>query len=94
MCDPPRTAVSRTGNPNTPRAFGLSRPRCETGHPTSPSSLFWEKKIGENNIWVGTQGGSHRLTQRSLTPVESIGFVVGVEITKRNLRSGPGQRTD
>jgi signal transduction histidine kinase/ligand-binding sensor domain-containing protein len=35
----------------------------------------------ENNIWVGTTGGLHRLTQRSLTPVESIGFVVAVERT-------------
>jgi signal transduction histidine kinase/ligand-binding sensor domain-containing protein len=35
----------------------------------------------ENNIWVGTTGGLHRLTERPLTPIENIGFVVAVERT-------------
>ena len=33
----------------------------------------------DGNIWVGTTGGLHRLTQRKLTPVEDVGFVVAIE---------------
>jgi signal transduction histidine kinase/ligand-binding sensor domain-containing protein len=33
----------------------------------------------DDNIWVGTNGGLHRLTPRKLTPVEGVGFAVAVE---------------
>lgn len=32
----------------------------------------------EGNIWVGTTGGLNRLTERTLTPIENVGFVVDV----------------
>src|SRR5262249_54210933 len=28
----------------------------------------------DGNIWVGTSGGLHRLTQRKLTPIEDLGY--------------------
>jgi signal transduction histidine kinase/ligand-binding sensor domain-containing protein len=33
----------------------------------------------DGNIWVGTSGGLHRLTQRKLTPIEDLGYAIAVE---------------
>jgi signal transduction histidine kinase/ligand-binding sensor domain-containing protein len=33
----------------------------------------------DGNIWVGTTGGLHRLTERKLTPIEDVEFVVAIE---------------
>jgi signal transduction histidine kinase/ligand-binding sensor domain-containing protein len=33
----------------------------------------------DGNIWIGTTGGLHRLTQHMLTPLDNVGFVVSVE---------------
>ena len=31
---------------------------------------------GDGNIWIGTTGGLHRLTERVLRPIENVGFVL------------------
>jgi ligand-binding sensor domain-containing protein/two-component sensor histidine kinase len=34
----------------------------------------------DGNIWFGTTGGLHRLTERALTPLDNLGFVVAIEM--------------
>jgi signal transduction histidine kinase/ligand-binding sensor domain-containing protein len=60
----------------TPR---IERTALKTGLSSDSVQSLMEDRDG--NIWVGTTGGLHRLTERKLTPIENVGFVVAVEPT-------------
>lgn len=57
----------------------IERTGLRTGLSSDAVQSVLEDRDG--NIWVGTTGGLHRFTQRKLTPIEDVGFVVAVEST-------------
>jgi len=57
-------------------APAVERTALRTGLSSDSVQSLLEDRDG--NIWVGTTGGLHRLTERPLTPVENVGFVVDV----------------
>jgi signal transduction histidine kinase/ligand-binding sensor domain-containing protein len=61
-------------SPGTPR---IERANLRTGLSSDSVQSVLEDRDG--NIWIGTTGGLHRLQERSLTPVENLGFVVAME---------------
>ncbi len=74
-----------TSGPNDPGEAGstdlhIEQTALRTGLSSDSVQALLEDR--ENNIWVGTTGGLHRLTERPLTPIENIGFVVAVERTE------------
>ena len=57
----------------------IERTGLRTGLSSDAVQSVLEDRDG--NIWAGTTGGLHRFTQRKLTPIEDVGFVVAVEST-------------
>jgi len=71
---------------------GLWRARLEAGNPAvvekaslysgllsdSVQSIIEDR---EGNVWVGTTGGLHKLTERKVTPIVNIGLAISVEVT-------------
>lgn len=55
----------------------VERANLRTGLSSDSVQALAEDRDG--NIWVGTTGGLHRLTERKLTPVQDVGFVVAIE---------------
>jgi signal transduction histidine kinase/ligand-binding sensor domain-containing protein len=55
---------------------GVERTAMRNGLSSDSVQSLLEDRDG--NIWVGTTGGLHRLTERALTPIENVGFVVDV----------------
>ena len=53
---------------------GLSRVTRRNGLFSDSVRSLMEDRDG--NLWVGTTGGLHRLTERVLTPLENVGFVL------------------
>jgi signal transduction histidine kinase/ligand-binding sensor domain-containing protein len=53
---------------------GLSRVTRRNGLFSDSVRALMEDRDG--NLWVGTTGGLHRLTERVLTPLENVGFVL------------------
>jgi len=64
--------------PSAPAARVVKRLTRRTGLFSDSVQAMTEDRDG--NIWVGTTGGLHRLTERALTPLDNLGFVVVVEI--------------
>jgi signal transduction histidine kinase/ligand-binding sensor domain-containing protein len=54
----------------------IERTVLRTGLSSDSVQSLLEDRDG--NIWVGTTAGLHRLTERKLTPIEDVGFVVDV----------------
>ncbi|MEP7310853.1 MAG: two-component regulator propeller domain-containing protein [Acidobacteriota bacterium] len=64
----------------------IERTALRTGLSSDSVQSLLEDRDG--NIWVGTTGGLHRLTQRRLTPIENVGFVVDVAPGEDGVEAG------
>jgi len=64
--------------PSAPAAPVVKRLTRRSGLFSDSVQAMAEDRDG--NIWVGTTGGLHRLTERALTPLDNLGFVVVVEM--------------
>ena len=56
--------------------FSIQRAALRTG--LSSDSVLSIMEDRDGNVWAGTTVGLHRLTRRALTPLEGVGFVLGV----------------
>jgi signal transduction histidine kinase/ligand-binding sensor domain-containing protein len=59
------------------RSFAIERAALRTGLSSDSVQSIMEDRDG--NVWVGTTVGLHRLTKRTLTPLEEVGFVLTVQ---------------
>ena len=57
--------------------YAIERAALSTGLSSNSIQSMLVDRHG--NVWVGTTGGLHRLTKRTLTPLESVGFVLAVQ---------------
>lgn len=64
----------------------VERTALRTGFSSDSVQSVLEDRDG--NIWVGTTAGLHRLTQRRLTPIENVGFVVDVAPSESGVEAG------
>jgi signal transduction histidine kinase/ligand-binding sensor domain-containing protein len=55
----------------------VERADLRTGLSSDSVQTLLEDRDGD--VWIGTTGGLHRFTRRTLTPINNIGFVVTVE---------------
>lgn len=61
----------------TGRNYVIERAALSTGLMSNSIQSMLVDRHG--NVWVGTTGGLHRFTKRTLTPLEDVGFVLAVQ---------------